>query len=149
MFNYLGIYQIVFQSGQHHTFSSAVSEGFKFSIFFFFFKSLFHSHFFKQILFIYFKQRGREEERERNINVWLLLLLTCPPANPTGDLTWPATQACALTGNQIGDPLVHQTVLNPLSHTSQGFHFHLRERGEGGKERERKKERQTDRQTLI
>ena len=34
--------------------------------------------------------------------------------------TQPATQACALTGNQIGDPLVHRPVLNPLSHTSQG-----------------------------
>ena len=34
--------------------------------------------------------------------------------------TWPATQACALTGNGTGDPLVHRLVLNPLSHTSQG-----------------------------
>ena len=34
--------------------------------------------------------------------------------------TWPATQACALTGNRTGDPLVHRSVFNPLSHTSQG-----------------------------
>ena len=34
--------------------------------------------------------------------------------------TWPATQACALTGNQTGDPLVHRPALNPLSHMSQG-----------------------------
>ena len=34
--------------------------------------------------------------------------------------TWPATQACALTGNQTGDPLLHSPALNPLSHTSQG-----------------------------
>ena len=34
--------------------------------------------------------------------------------------TWPATQACALTGNRTGDPLVHRPVLNPPSHTSQG-----------------------------
>ena len=33
---------------------------------------------------------------------------------------WPATQACALTGNQTNDPLVHRALLNPLSHTSQG-----------------------------
>ena len=33
--------------------------------------------------------------------------------------TWPATQACALTGNQTGDPLVHRLELSPLSHTSQ------------------------------
>ena len=34
--------------------------------------------------------------------------------------TWPATEACALTGNRSSDPLVHRPVLNPLSHTSQG-----------------------------
>ena len=34
--------------------------------------------------------------------------------------TWPATQACALTGDRTGDPLVCRLVLNPLSHTSQG-----------------------------
>ena len=40
--------------------------------------------------FIYlFLERGREGERERNINVWLPL--TCPPPR-----TWPTTQACAL-----------------------------------------------------
>ena len=41
-----------------------------------------------------------EEERERNINV--RLPLTWPPLG-----TWPATQACALTGNRTGNPLVH------------------------------------------
>ena len=35
--------------------------------------------------------------------------------------TWPATQACALTRNQTGDPLVLRMVLNPLSYTSQAF----------------------------
>ena len=34
--------------------------------------------------------------------------------------TWPATQACALTGNRTRDPLVCRWALNPLSHTSQG-----------------------------
>ena len=33
---------------------------------------------------------------------------------------WPATQACALTGNQTCNPLVCRLVLNPLSHASQG-----------------------------
>ena len=47
--------------------------------------------FFFKILFI-FRERGREGERERNINVWLPL--ECPLLS-----TWPATQACALTGN--------------------------------------------------
>ena len=34
--------------------------------------------------------------------------------------TWPATQACALTGNRTSDPLVPRLAHNPLSHTSQG-----------------------------
>ena len=38
----------------------------------------------------------------------------------TGDLTWPATHACALTGNWTGDPLICRLELNSLSHTSQG-----------------------------
>ena len=39
-------------------------------------------------------------------------------APPTGDLA--KTQACALTGNQTSDPLVHRLALNPLNHTSHG-----------------------------
>ena len=35
----------------------------------------------------------------------------------------PATQACALTGDRTGDPLVHRLALNPLSNTSQGKRF--------------------------
>ena len=42
------------------------------------------------------------------------LALTCPQLG-----TWPTTQACALTGNRTGDPLVHRLALNPLSHISQ------------------------------
>ena len=34
--------------------------------------------------------------------------------------TWPATQACALTGKRTCDLPVHRLVLNPLSHTSEG-----------------------------
>ena len=37
---------------------------------------------------------GREKERERNIYVWL------PLEHPLLG-TWPATQACALIGNQL------------------------------------------------
>ena len=61
----------------------------------------------KNYLFIF------REARERNINVWLPL--ACPLLG-----TWPTTQACALTGNQTCDPLVHRPTLNLLSHTSQG-----------------------------
>ena len=51
-------------------------------------------------LFIFREGEGKKKKRERNINVWLPLMH--PPPG-----TWPTTQACALTGNQIGDPLVH------------------------------------------
>ena len=34
--------------------------------------------------------------------------------------TWPATQACALTGNRSGDPFIPRPTLNPLSYSSQG-----------------------------
>ena len=43
---------------------------------------------------------GREKERKRNINVWLPLMWPLLG-------TWPATQACALTGNQTDGPLIH------------------------------------------
>ena len=56
---------------------------------------------------------GKKKERERNINVWLHL--THPHLG-----TWPATQACALTGNQTRDLSFCRPVLNPLSHTTQG-----------------------------
>ena len=42
-----------------------------------------------------------------------------PVMNPQPG-TWPATQASALTGNRTSDPLFRRSVLNPLSHTSQG-----------------------------
>ena len=66
-------------------------------------------------IFIYlFLERGKGgRKRERNTNVWL----------PLSHLllgTWPATQACSLTGNWTGNPLVCRPALNPLSHTSQG-----------------------------
>ena len=69
--------------------------------------------------FIYFLERGegRDKEREtlmceRNID---RLPLTCPQLG-----TWPAAQACALTGNWTVDLFVCRGVLNPLSHNSQG-----------------------------
>ena len=75
------------------------------------------SFFFKDFIYL-FLDRGegkeKERERERNINVWLPLM-----HSQLG--VWPATQACALTGNITHDPLVHRPALNPLSHTSQGL----------------------------
>ena len=72
---------------------------------------------FKKFLkdFIYlFLEGGREEKRERSINVWLPL--ECPLLG-----TWPTTQACALTRNPTCDPLVCSLSLSPLSHTRQGY----------------------------
>ena len=71
--------------------------------------------FFKKRFYLFILERGegREKESKRNINVWLPF--TCPQVG-----TWPTTQACALTGNQTSDPLIHRLELNPLSHTSRG-----------------------------
>ena len=37
--------------------------------------------------------------------------------------TWPATQACAMTGNRTSDPLVHRLVFNLLNHTNQDSYY--------------------------
>ena len=63
--------------------------------------------------FIYlFLERGEGKERGREDQG--VVASHTPPLG-----TWPTTQACALTGNRIGDPLGHRLVLNPLNHTSQ------------------------------
>ena len=69
------------------------------------------SFFFNIYLFL---ERGEGREKGRGINVWLPLV--CAQLG-----TWPATQACDLTGNPTGDSLVCRLVLNPLNHTSQGW----------------------------
>ena len=54
--------------------------------------------FFKDFIYLFLeREEGKEKEREKNINVWLPLMRPLPG-------TWPTTQACALTGNQTGDP---------------------------------------------
>ena len=54
---------------------------------------------------------GRKRRRETSVCGCL------SHAPPLG--TWPATQACAPTGNRTCDPLVHRLALNPLSHSGQ------------------------------
>ena len=71
-------------------------------------------YFLKDFIYLFLEKGKERRDRERNINVWL------PFAHPLPG-TWPATQACAPTGNRTGDPLVHRLALNPLSHTSQGM----------------------------
>ena len=65
--------------------------------------------FFKNIYLFLDRREGREKERKRNINLWLPLM------SPLLG-TWPATQACTLTGNWTEDPLVCKPVLNPLTY---------------------------------
>ena len=69
--------------------------------------------------YLFILDSGREGEREGERHQ--CVVASCEP--PTWDLTWSATQTCALTGNQTSDPLVLRLVLNPLSHTSQGRKF--------------------------
>ena len=77
--------------------------------------------FFFKIFICSFLERGegREKEREININVWLPLVRPQPR-------TWPATQACALTGNRTSNLVVCKPALNPLSHTNQGMFIFFR-----------------------
>ena len=67
---------------------------------------------FEDFTYLFLERGEGKEERERNINVWL-------PLKRRLLGTWPSIQACALTGNQTGNPLVRRPALNPLSHTSQ------------------------------
>ena len=72
----------------------------------------FHDNFFLKRFYLFiFRERGREGDRQGNINVWLPLVHLLLG-------TWPTTQACALIGNGTGDPLVPGLALNLLSHTS-------------------------------
>ena len=69
------------------------------------------------ILFVFRQggqEGGREGEREGE-NQCVVVSHTSPLG------TWPATQACALTGNWTSDPLVCRPALNLLSHSSQGL----------------------------
>ena len=76
------------------------------NVFIYLFKDLF--------IYLFLDRVGRKGEKEGEKH-------QCVVASHAPLLgTWPETQACALTGNQTGDPLVYKPALNPLSHTSQG-----------------------------
>ena len=70
-------------------------------------------------LFI-FRERGRDEEREGQKHQCARETLISCLSHTRWQGTWPATQACALTGNQTGDLSVYRLAFNPLSHNSQG-----------------------------
>ena len=60
-----------------------------------------------------FTKRGRQGERGRDTSIGYIL-------HDPQLRTWPATQTCALTGNQTGNLLVCGLMSNPVNHTSQG-----------------------------
>ena len=72
----------------------------------------FFKEFFKNFIYLVL-ERGEENEKHQCV-----VASSTPPT-----VDWPATQACGLTGNQTGDPLVCRLALSPLSHTSQGLTF--------------------------
>ena len=71
-----------------------------------------HGLFKKDFIYLLLEM-GKEGERERETVIGCLL-------HPQLG-TWPATQACALTGNQTGHLSVRRRALSPLSHTSLGI----------------------------
>ena len=73
----------------------------------------FYFYFLKDFIYLFLEGgERREEERKRNINVWLYLL------HPLVE-TWPATQACAGLGIRWRT-FASLSSAQPLSHTSQG-----------------------------
>ena len=70
--------------------------------------------------FYLFLDRGEGREKEGEKHLCKRYIDQLPPPRPQLG-TWPATQACALTGNQTSDPLALRLVLNALSHTSLGI----------------------------
>ena len=67
-------------------------------------------NFLKDFIFL---QRDRKGGRKRRKHP--CVVASCKPQLGTQ----PATQACALTGNQTSNPLICRLVLNPLSHTNR------------------------------
>ena len=68
---------------------------------------------------IYFGRQGKDRRNRRETLMCERIIDRLTLTRPQPGI-WPATQACALTGNQTGDLLVCGTMPNPLSHTSQG-----------------------------
>ena len=75
--------------------------------------------FFKDFTYLFFRERGREGEREGEKHQHVMyersiiqLLLACPQLG-----IWPGNRTCDLS--------FHRPALNPLSNTSQGSNFHI------------------------
>ena len=74
--------------------------------------------FFKKYFIYIFLERGKRRERGRETS-----MCGCLSHAPNWVGAWRTTQACALTGNWAGDPLVLKPALSPLILTSQGSIF--------------------------
>ena len=74
--------------------------------------------FLKEFIYLILEREGgKEKDREKHqcAGEHQSVASCTPQPQP-----WPATQACALTGNQTSDLLVCRTMPSPLSHPSQG-----------------------------
>ena len=82
------------------------------------FPTLYIVLFLKDFIYLFLERRKeKEKKRGRKIDVWEKhqLPLTSPQMR-----TWPATQACVLTGNRTSNLSECRLALSALSHTSQG-----------------------------
>ena len=69
---------------------------------------------------------GKEGEREGEKHVTRERYIGRLPLTHPQLGTWPAIQACALTGNQTSGLLICRLALSPLSHISQGQTYTLK-----------------------
>ena len=74
-------------------------------------------YFFKDFIYLFLERgEGRGKKREGNIIVWLPLMLPLLG-------TWPATQACALTGNRTGNTLACRPFSKYFQVNYRGHHI--------------------------
>ena len=70
-------------------------------------------------IYLFLREGERARKTGREISMCERSITWFPLARPQPG-TWPATRACALTGNRTGDLSVCGMTLNPPSYTSQG-----------------------------
>ena len=83
---------------------------------------LFKKNYFRFYLLLVEEKGGRKRSRETLMCESYIQLVASHKPPVWG--TWPATQACALTGNWTSNILVHRPALDPLCHTAvadEGF----------------------------
>ena len=95
-------------------------------------------YFLRFFIYLFFRERGREGEREEEKH-WCArdTLIRCLLHAPSQR---PGRNPGMCPESQTSDLLVKRPALNPLSHTSQGkdFYFFLFREGKGGRKRRRR-----------